>query len=125
MRGRFIMSKVKFVELVQEVAGEAMIEAIKTAKPKYKDLTNEELAEMFGLSEFQFNHLTEKAVGRAVSEKLEEKMEATFVAGSSIEFPRQFNVFIHESQVRKNTDGTPSRKLSIRTRKALKDKLNG
>lgn len=118
------MEKIKLEELLVKVAGEALKDAIKTAKPKYKEKTDVELAEIFGLSEFQFTHLTEKALGRAVSERLEEEMETTFVAGNSVEVPHQFMVFVHESKARKTKSGVPVRKLSIRTRKALKHKIN-
>lgn len=118
------MAKVKVETLLQAIAGDAVKDALKTAKPKYKDKTNAELAEIFGLSEFQFEHFMEKALGRSISQKLEGAFKNTLANGDSIEVPHQFNVFVHESQVRKNENGTPVRKLSIRTRKSIKETIN-
>jgi hypothetical protein len=118
------MEKIKLEVIVNEVAGAALREAIKTAKPKYKDLTDVELAEVFGLTEYQFAHLADKALGRIVSEKAEEGIREVLLAGNSLEVSHQFNVYVHESKSRTNENGTPSKKLSIRTRRAIKSKLN-
>jgi hypothetical protein len=118
------MEKIKLPQLVQAVAKESFKEALKVAKPKYKDKTDEELAEILGLTEFQFKHFTEKALGDAFSENLEKAIASILHQGNSLEVPHQFNVFVHESKARKNENGEPSRKLSIRTRRSLKAGLN-
>lgn len=130
------MEKIKLESIINEIAGAALREAIKTAKPKYKDLTDEQLAEAFGLTEYQFAHLSDKALGRIISDKVEAKINETLVAGKSIEVPHQFNVFVHTSKGTTNKDGSvasfprlnengnPSKKLSIRTRRGIKETLN-
>lgn len=130
------MAKVKVGELVKSITGAALREAIVTAKPKYKDLTDAELAEKFGLTEFQFGHLADKALGNAIAEKLEVGIEQVLLNGDSLEVPHQFNVFVHTSKgtvskdgkvlssPRLNKNGEPSKKLSVRTRRNIKDKLN-
>lgn len=129
------MEKVKLEAIAQEVSRETFIEAIKTAKPKYKDLTDVELAEILGLTEYQFKHFADKALGSAFSEKVEEKISQILKDGKSLEVPHQFNVFVHTSKGTKQKDGSttsprlnkngkPSRKLSIRTRRGIKETLN-
>lgn len=118
-------TKVKFEEIVKEVATEALFEALGTARPKYKGLTDKELALVLGLSESQYEHLVSKALGRSLSEKLESNMLKHLEKGNSIEVPHAFNLFVHESEVRVNEEtGQPTRKVSVRTRRALKEKLN-
>jgi hypothetical protein len=130
------MEKVKIESIVKEVAGAALREAIVTAKPKYKGLTDSQLAEIFGLTEYQFAHLADKALGNIVAEKLEAGIENVLIAGKSLEVPHQFNVFVHTSKgtvskegevisaPRLNKNGAPSKKLSVRTRRGIKEKLN-
>jgi hypothetical protein len=118
------MNKVKFQELVQEVAGDVFKEAIGVAKPKYKGKSDQELAEIMGLSEYQYNHFKEKALGNTLGKALEAKIIELLKNHNSIEVAHAFNVFVHESSARKNENGTSARKLSIRTRQALKRDLN-
>jgi hypothetical protein len=119
-----MMEKIKFHELVQDVAAEALKESIGVAKPKYKDKSDKELAEAMGLSEYQYNHFMDKALGRAFAQKIESKMLELLKDKKSIEVPHAFNIFLHESKARVNENGDPARKLSIRTRTALKNELN-
>ena len=127
--------KIQLHAVIQEVAGQSFREAIKTAKPKYKDLTDEQLAEVFGLTEYQFNHLADKALGRNVGEKVVEKIKELLEDGKSLEVQHVFNVFVHTSKGTKHKDGSvsiprlnkngkPSKKLSVRTRRAIKETLN-
>lgn len=130
------MAKVKVEAIVKEIAGSALREAIATAKPKYKDLTDEQLAEIFGLTPYQFAHLADKALGKIVAEKLENGIKQVLKNGDSFEVPHQFNVFVHTSKgtvakdgkvlssPRLNEKGEPSKKLSIRTRRNMKEELN-
>ena len=116
--------KVHFDEIVKEVAAAALFEALGTARPKYKGLSEKEFALIFGLSESQFEHFIGKALGNSLSKKLESNMLKHLEDGDSIEFPKAFNLFVHESEVRTNEAGVPTKKISVRTRKALKEKLN-
>lgn len=117
--------KFKLNQLLREVSVDAFMDALATAKPKYKNKTKEELAEIFGLTEYQFTHLLEKTIPNAMSEKLEGKIKETLNNGDSLEVPQQFNVYVHESKVRvKKETGKKSRKLSIKTRDEMKRKLN-
>lgn len=117
-------TKVKFEEIVKEVAKEALFEALGMVRPKYKGLTDSEMALVLGLSDSQYNHLVEKALSRVLSDKIEENMLKHLQEGNSIEVPHAFNIFVHESEVRVNESGQPARKVSVRTRRALKEKLN-
>lgn len=118
------MEKKKLNEVTKSVAKDAFKEALFTAKPKLRGATDKELQEELGLTEFQYNHLVEKTLGGSFAEKLEEKFLEEFKAGNSIEVPNQYQVFVHESKVRTNDKGEASKKLSVRTRKALKEAIN-
>lgn len=118
------MEKVKFQELVQGIANEAFKEAIGIAKPKYKEKSDEEFAEILGLTEYQYNHFLDNVLGRVVADKVHSKMLELLNQNKSIEMPHSFNIFVHESKARTNENGAPARKLSIRTRRALKNELN-
>lgn len=118
-------AKVKFEEVVKEVATQALFEALGIARPKYKGLTDKELALVLGLSDSQYDHLINKAFSRVMSEKLEANILKHLEMGNSIEVPHAFNIFVHESEVRVNEEtGKPARKVSVRTRRALREKLN-
>lgn len=116
-------SKVKFEEIVKEVAPEALFEALGTARPMYKGLSDKDLSLVLGLSEFQYDHLNEALI-RTLSEKIVANMLKHLESGNSIEVPKAFNLFIHESEVKKNESGERAKKVSVRTRRALKEKLN-
>lgn len=124
-RGRLEMSKkVKLDELIKEVARESLLDALFNVKPKYKEKTAEELAEAFGLTPYQWNLVVQHILPRYVAEGVEKKIEEVLKNGDSLEVLHQFNIFVHESNARKNEKGEPAKKLSIRTRRALKNKLN-
>ena len=116
--------KVKLEELVKEIAVPALFEALGKVRPKYKGLTEREMALVLGLSDSQYTHLVDKALSNVFAEKLEENMLRHLQNGNSIEVPHAFNIFIHESEVSLNEKGLPAKKVSVRTRKALKEKLN-
>ena len=116
--------KMKLEEIFKEMTTTAFMEALGTARPKYKGLSHRELALMMGLSESQYTHLMDKALPRKFAERLQENILKHLENGDSVEFPHSFNVFVHESEVRTNVHGNPIKKVSVRTRKAFKEKLN-
>lgn len=118
------MAKVKFQTVVNELAREAFLKALFTAKPKLSGHSDSELAKCLSLTEYQYEHLLTKTLGKAFSEQIEEALFQKLKDGDSIEFPHKFNIFVHESEVRTNEDGNPAKKFSIRTRRAAKEKLN-
>lgn len=118
------MEKIKLQAIVQTIAGDAFKNALATARPKYKGKSDQEIAEILGLSEFQYQHFIQQALGRAVSQMLEDSFTTILTEGNSIEVPHQFNVFVHASSARVNKNGESLKKLSVRTRRALKAKIN-
>jgi hypothetical protein len=116
--------KVKLQEIVNEVAPIAFKEALGKANPKMKNKTNEELAAILGLSEHQYKHFMGLALGRAISECVEDKISRVLKQGDSVEVPHQFQVYVHTSEARKNEKGEPAKKLSVKTRRGLKRELN-
>lgn len=118
-------NKVKFEDLVQEVAMKSLHEALGKVRPRYKDIKQEDLALVMGLSESQFSHLANSALKTALSENIHTAILDHFAKGDSIEFKNSFNVYVHESTTRVNEEtGESVKKISVRTRQDLKKKLN-
>ena len=119
------LEKVKFEEIVQEIAIKSLIEALGKARSRYKTLNEDDFALVMGLSESQFKQLKEKSLGAILSENLMKAIDDHVAQGHSIEFKNRFNVFVHESTTRVNEEtGEPFKKMSIKTRKELREKLN-
>ena len=117
--------KVKFEDLVKEVALKSLHSALGKVRPRYKDIKEEDLALVLGLSDSQFKHLKDGALGNALSENILTAILDHFAKGDSIEFKNSFNVFVHESTTRVNEEtGEAVKKMSIKTRQDLKKKLN-
>jgi hypothetical protein len=118
------VEKIKFSQIVQEVAVEALRTALVIANPMLKDKSDAEVAEMFGFNEKQFKYFADKALGHAITEKVETKISDIFKAGNSVVVHNQFQVYVYESKAYKNEDGSLTKKLSIRTRRRTKELLN-
>lgn len=116
--------KVRLEEIVKEIAVPSLFEALGKVRPKYKGLSEKEMALVLGLSDSQYTHLVEKALSNVIAENLIENMLKHLLNGNSIEVLHAFNIFVHESEVHLNEKGLPAKKISVRTRKALKEKLN-
>lgn len=117
------MEKVKLAEVVNGITEESFKEALGKSCNKLKGATDEELKTMFGMSDYQYTHFY-KALSRSFNKKLESGINEIFVKGDSLEVPHQFQAYVHESEARKNENGNPAKKLSIRTRRGLKGSLN-
>lgn len=115
--------KIKVQEVFNNVTEEAFKEALGKACNKLKGIADEELQKVLGLSDYQFKHFF-KALSRSMGEKFEAEVHALFHKGNSLEVPHQFQVYVHESESRKTESGAPAKKLSIRTRRGLKNGLN-
>ena len=79
--------------------------------------------EILGITDKQLERI-EKKLAEKITSQLEQGVKDALVKGEAVEFPQNFLVLPTESTVRKNEDGTPVKKLSLRTRKAMKDTLN-
>lgn len=119
-----MIEKVKLAEVIQGIAAESFKAALATAKPKLKEISDEELAGLMGLSDYQYNHFLNKALGVAISKRIEEAIHQLLLEEKSLEVPHQFQVYVFESESRQNKNGNPAKKLSLRTRRALKEQLN-
>lgn len=117
------MTKIKVAEVFNEIAEEAFKAAYGKANNKAKGISDVELAKGLGLSEYQYQHFF-KALSRSFDDKFEAKLHELFKNGDSLEVPHQFQVYVHESESRKNENGSPAKKLSVRTRRGLKAGLN-
>ena len=116
------MKKVNFNEIVNDVTWKSFREAIGLAKPSYKGKGDNELREIFGLTEYQFSHL-QKALGTRLGENLQGGINQTLINGDSIEIPHSMNIYVYQSK-RKNSEGQEMKKLSIKTRTKMKKQIN-
>lgn len=66
----------------------------------------------------------EKKVMEKVTTSQTQALVNELVAGNSVEFKNVANIYPHESTVRLNDKGNPSRKLSIKTRTQMAKYLN-
>lgn len=117
------MAKIKVTEVFNTITEDSFKQALGKATNKLKGASGEELAKSLGLSEYQYKHFY-KALSRSLSENFETEVKELFHNGHSLEVPHQFQVYVHESEARKNESGNPAKKLSIRTRRGLKSGLN-
>lgn len=66
----------------------------------------------------------EKAISEKVAERFNNSVHEALLNDDSIEFQHMFNIAATKSTVRTNEDGSPVRKISVKTRTALKNELN-
>ena len=114
--------KMKFEELVSNVSEWAVLEALASAKRSYKDYREDDWKKLFGLTDYQYQ-LFLNALNRNLSAELQGEIDATLIAGDSVEFPKSFNVRKYV-MTRTDSTGKPISKLSISTRERMKQLIN-
>lgn len=114
------MKKVKLFEIV-ETKG-LFEEAIKQVVKRYKKDEADFTAEI-GITKEQLS-LVEKRMAEKIGKQLETTIRTKLLSGEGIELNGTLMIYASESKVDKNEKGFKKRKLTIRTREAMKRDLN-
>lgn len=117
------MSKLtKITHMVDEIGFDASVLLCLQKISKFKSASS--IEEALGITERQATRLS-LDLAESLLESLLRNMETRLLHDESIEFPKQFVVAIKRSKVRMDDEGQPLKRLTIRTRKALKNQMTG
>ena len=118
------MGKVTLRELIDRVSLDAFKEALLLTKRSYGEITDRDMMMMLGLTDAQYERFVKTTLNHVLNKKLTVAMIDALTNGDSINLPRQFELRVYTSGTRMNENGTPFRKMSIKTKEQMSNRLN-